>query len=580
MLRRRSEGIQGVSRSQLSRRSMSPTKTHLNSPALRVRSAPRARTSPPKSAIRTASRPLDGIETSKIARKLDFSRADPGTTSDDDASTRRTRHSGGMLVRPLGTTTPAISSARKRKLTDLDAADMESDEVASPKFKLPARRTMNFEDLEPAPFIPNDDLYNAAGDEDDEIDPPFEEYIDETAGEQGIVTPPPEIVKPAKSAMKSSPKRTPGSSPKKSPGRSATKLSSPAGEFQAEHQAGDDYEVPMDFEPEAENELANDEGEEEEGTNNDEPIKKRRGRPPKSAAKRQGPKAKLERPVPAARSDLSPSRARSRERTSRTASPQREWREPVNYETNKEVQDDDGLRKSSRFKIAPLAFWRGEKMVYGRGSRRKSAGGTTGLTLPEIKEIIHVDLVEGDKIRRKARSNSGRPKNTRRNKRSRAASSEESSSSDDDEPDEWEDKVTVEAPIRSFENPQALVKKVLAVPNAAYDPRPVINQGIFFQKTLSEEPHFAAGVLDIPAGAGKPVKPSKQNTMFFFIFTGYVQVKIHDVVFRLRKGGQFTVPRGNFYEILNVGKQDARLFFSQSTDTLANHLIAHPEIAE
>ena len=93
-----------------------------------------------------------------------------------------------------------------------------------------------------------------------------------------------------------------------------------------------------------------------------------------------------------------------------------------------------------------------------------------------------------------------------------------------------------------------------------------------FQKTLAEAEHFAAGVLDLPVGGEKPVKPSKQNTMFFVVFEGSIEVKIHDVAFRLKRGSQFVIPRANYYSITNIGKTVARLFFSQSTDTLANEI--------
>ena len=513
VLRRRSEGPI-IRRSQLTRRSLSPTKTHLNSPALRVRSAKKAATSPPKSALKSAQRAIDPTSAVKIARKLDFTRPD----FDEEETPRRTRHSGSALVKPMPASAQA-SASRKRKLVDTEPIDQDdSDEMTSPRFK--ARAQTDFEDIQQPTF--------QADDVNDQLDAPFEDYIEEPE-----VTPPP--ISPRKS--------------KKSP-KSATKSQNKHIEPEPEQQD----EPPMEFDQEMDSQ-ANALPQEEE------PPKKKRGRPKKADK----PDTKKARPT--SHASLSPSRA-SRERSTRTASPQREWREPVNLDNTKDDQDD-GVRKSSRFKIAPLAFWRGEKMVYGRGSRRKSAGGTMGLTLPEVKEIIHVDIIEGEKRRKLGAG--------RRKKTPRRTESPDSSSSENDA-DNWEDKVIVEAPVRSFENQSMLTKKTLAVPESAYDPRPVHGQEIFFQKTLSEEPHFAAGVLDIPSGAGKPVKPSKQNTMFFFIFTGYVQVKIHDVVFRLRKGGQFTVPRGNFYEILNVGKKNARLFFSQSTDTLANHLLAHPEI--
>jgi centromere protein C len=291
------------------------------------------------------------------------------------------------------------------------------------------------------------------------------------------------------------------------------------------------------------------------------PVKRGRGRPPKNA--NQKPAAKK---APARHKSLSPSRAASRTRDGRTQSPQREWREPITHADDSD-DHENGVRRSTRVKVPPLAYWRGEKMVFGRGSRRKSIGGTLGLALPEVKEIIHVDLVEGEEKKRTRAVSKGRAEGKKK-RRTRQIKEESSASEPDD--DEEEEHIIVEANVRSFEEPDELVKKVLAIPQAMYDPRPVVGQGIFFQKTLAEEPHFAAGVLDIPVGEAKPIKPSKQNTMFFFIFQGYVQVKIHDNVFRLCKGGQFTVPRGNFYEIVNVGKKDARLFFSQSTDTLAN----------
>lgn len=270
----------------------------------------------------------------------------------------------------------------------------------------------------------------------------------------------------------------------------------------------------------------------------------------------------------------------SRDRVTRTASPQRRWVEPVVVnaaEGDGEEGVANGTRKSSRFKIAPLAFWRGEKLVYGRGSRRKSIGGTVGLALPELKEVIHVEPAQVE-FKKSYGSRRRRPTAAA----ARVVKTESVSGSDDDSgsESEWQETMVVEAPVRKFENPQEFVKKVLAIPSTAYEPREVVGQGIFFQKTLSEEPHFAAGVLDIPTGAGKPMKPSKQNTMFFFIFTGYVEIRIADNLFKLRKGGQFTVPRGNFYEIRNVGQKDARLVFSQCTDTLANYVIAHPGALE
>ncbi|CCG82782.1 CENP-C [Taphrina deformans PYCC 5710] len=542
-LRRRSEGPKSPLKSGL-RRSRSPTKTHLNSPALRVRSTSRHPASPPKSALRDPARPSTAPANAKVARKLDFNRVDSGVESEDNLAEAAVDR---LTKQDARSTTQSLAPA------DIDG----DDEMAEADVTVGSLQDNNGP-LEDVPFDAAD--HNEA---EDDADPPFNEFINDQEDE------PPQQEDEEPEQVQSPPTK----------GRKRTKSMA----------EGDDAQ-----ELNEEAEAAATETGQESAEDVEAPAKRKRGRP-KKAEKRAAKTSTTTTTTTTTKKDhvsahhhLSPSHANPMEISTASASPLRKWREKVTHEQEDGDEDDDGLRKSSRFKIAPLAFWLGEKVVYGRGSRRKSVGGTVGLTLPEVKEIIHVDLVPDAPTRPRSRRATSRGaaarSKQRRIKRDREASVTDTESDGrdgdgdgDDGEEEWEETITVEAAVRSFEDPARVVKKVLAIPSSAYDPRPVVGQGIFFQKTLSEEPHFAAGVLDIPAGAGKPVKPSKQNTMFFFIFTGYVQVKIHDIVFRLRKGGQFTVPRGNFYEILNVGRKDARLFFSQSTDTLANHLIAHPE---
>lgn len=562
-LRRRSEGPKSPIKSGL-RRSKSPTKTNLNSPALRVRSSHRKPDSPPKSALRSPSRPVSGTSTGKVARKLDFNRVDLNAGSDVDMDA-------------------ANDKETSRHLAPADLDDKEGVTMA----ELQGRDFAALEQPDILPNAQNDDVrYDETYDvPNDELDPPFDEYLNDGEDE------PENEVLPIRLGPKSPPARS--KRPNNDAAGSDPEPEAAPPEVDADGPSDVDSASPPPVSAkESKARVSSDAAEETQAS-------RKRGRPSRKDATATG-KTKGKKDKVAPRPSFSPSKAAAtRERSARTASPQREWREPVTHDHDNEREDEDGgVRKSSRLKIAPLAFWRGEKMVFGRGSRRKSIGGTLGLTLPEVKEIIHVDLVEGDQVRRRSRAAGnagagGRRSRKRTGRRRRVkAESDGDDNDDDDESDSdaystdgqadhggeaWEESITVEAPVRSFEQPTQLVKKVLAIPSSAYHPKPVVGQGILFQKTLAEEPHFAAGVLDIPAGAGKPVKPSKQNTMFFFLFTGYVQVKIHDVVFRLRKGGQFTVPRGNFYEIQNVGKRDARLFFSQSTDTFANHLLAHPE---
>jgi len=345
---------------------------------------------------------------------LDFSRADLGASSDDDAQDAVNGSKENTAAKDSKRNSTSTAAKPRRQL-------LSDDEAQDEQVTINGLQGQDFEELEQPIDLPdaaNDDVrydvnYEAPN---DELDHPFNEYINDEIEEDNNDA--------ARSRSKSPAKAT------RKDGRRSLK--------------GDE-----DL-PESEVEAANNSNEDTNpGEAADAPKGKKRGRPAKrqrtedetAAAQVSGRKAKV-----ASRRSFSPARA-NRERSTRTASPQREWREPVNHES-KNGDDDDGTRRSSRFKIPPLAFWRGEKMVYGRGSRRKSIGGTLGLALPEVKEIIHVDLLEDDHIRKKGRTGAGKPKK-KRSAHSRVK--EESESESEYDKDEWEDQIKVEAPVRSFE---------------------------------------------------------------------------------------------------------------------------------
>lgn len=72
---------------------------------------------------------------------------------------------------------------------------------------------------------------------------------------------------------------------------------------------------------------------------------------------------------------------------------------------------------------------------------------------------------------------------------------------------------------------------------------------------------MASGVLELPEGSQKPNKNSHGSAMVFIVVKGTVEVTVHKTLFRLQEGGQFFVPRGNMYCIVNVGRGEASIFF-------------------
>lgn len=73
----------------------------------------------------------------------------------------------------------------------------------------------------------------------------------------------------------------------------------------------------------------------------------------------------------------------------------------------------------------------------------------------------------------------------------------------------------------------------------------VANANFRMCKTYSL-PHFGAGLIDLPPGSVKRMKKTGAYDLVFYVVAGKVQVDVGENQFRIRKGGQFQVPRGMF----------------------------------
>jgi centromere protein C len=86
-----------------------------------------------------------------------------------------------------------------------------------------------------------------------------------------------------------------------------------------------------------------------------------------------------------------------------------------------------------------------------------------------------------------------------------------------------------------------------------------------FAKTLTT-PFMGAGIVDLPPGAEKRPRNSRKMHMVFFVHTGKVLVTVNEIEFRISAGGQWFVPRSNYYSISNDNDRPARIFFSQANE--------------
>jgi mannose-6-phosphate isomerase-like protein (cupin superfamily) len=195
-------------------------------------------------------------------------------------------------------------------------------------------------------------------------------------------------------------------------------------------------------------------------------------------------------------------------------------------------QDEDGLRKSKRVKIPPLAYWKNEKIVYGR----RDSG---YCPVPVMKQVIRVESDSDHK-----------PVKRRYDSKKETLTVEKA-----------------ELPVINYVTQEEEDQQIVVTPDMI-DPRTVGAGDYRFQKVFSEGEFLASGVLYLPRGSQKPNKNSNASAMIFVVMAGQVQVQIHKTVFTVGTGAQFFVPRGNQYHILNSGQKEARIFFCHGKEVV------------
>ncbi|KAF8242275.1 hypothetical protein K440DRAFT_617714 [Wilcoxina mikolae CBS 423.85] len=259
-----------------------------------------------------------------------------------------------------------------------------------------------------------------------------------------------------------------------------------------------------------------------------------------------------------------------------------------------ESADAEGKRRSNRRRLAPLQFWKGEKVQYELGGvdgedRRKSA-----VRMPEMVEVIRIESDEEEKAKRAPRKRMGSAAPTSK-KRKRTVSKEEADEGESDpgEPDAWEQGIGLSEEdvgikrgmIRKFppyadEDGEDILEEIqLAYTKEKIVTSDVANGSFKFVKTFTQD-GFGTGIMEIPPGGSKRVKSSGKMSLVFYMLLGRATVNIAGNRFRVGKGGQFMVPRGNLYSIENEFDSDAKMFFAQGRDILSEQAAAEEEEEE
>lgn len=343
--------------------------------------------------------------------------------------------------------------------------------------------------------------------------------------------------------------------------------------IQMEEEVGDleqvvEEEVGQEAGADENDERAGEDGEEQEPAQESEEVpalkKTRRGRPLANSRKEQN--AQMKPPPP---------RRNSIQRKAKTAPTQsnKPSSRSVYVSRSETPAQDSGARttRAGRNVLKPVAFWRGERIVYGDGLLEGSI-----LTLPGIKEVIRTEEVAAPRPKRPAYRRS------KPTSRVRGAQGEEEEEEEEDEREPWETEAgivraqvlqwdsitgrydeenTEEAGMLSVQactmaisplQDSALISSVdVAYAAEAIQMRDIGGSDFRFAKTLTL-PFFGSGMVDLPPGGAKRVKNSRKMQLIFFVYYGRVTVEVGTptTTFSIGKGGMWQVPRGKFYLLL------------------------------
>ncbi|KAK8134054.1 inner kinetochore subunit cnp3 [Apiospora sp. TS-2023a] len=230
--------------------------------------------------------------------------------------------------------------------------------------------------------------------------------------------------------------------------------------------------------------------------------------------------------------------------------------------------------RSGRISAKPLEFWKGERYEYDTDNEDLVPDkGGRHIKLATIKSVVRMEAEPDEpKAKRRGRPGTGARGRPKRQTPVEDIEEEEDRSDWEDDPGHiigeciaWRPEYEAEPP--EGEEEVEVYDEEVAISGTAIQMKDIKGATFQFAKTLTL-PFFGSGLVDLPPGAEKKPKNARKMQMVFFVHYGSVVVKLAGTEFRIGKGGQFFVPRGNQYAIENPTDKPARIFFAQGCEML------------
>lgn len=234
----------------------------------------------------------------------------------------------------------------------------------------------------------------------------------------------------------------------------------------------------------------------------------------------------------------------------------------------------DGLRRSNRKRIPPLAYWRNERVVYAQSVKLDVDPDSTlvrhveKFPLREIQEVVTYP------------EEAPKPKTYRKRKHVKSSLLAHDTKvknlndlyempNSDEEGAEWYYKKVLEAEVFTSKDTITTTKVACAPQGVQFEKVKIKKNGITENYRIGaifneDDEAMAAAYLDLPPNGTKTLHSSRTSLFYFNVVIGKVEVQLNRDKFIAFAGTTFKIPHDNMYAISNIGDMPARLFVVQS----------------
>lgn len=246
---------------------------------------------------------------------------------------------------------------------------------------------------------------------------------------------------------------------------------------------------------------------------------------------------------------------------------------------------EGGIRRSNRVKVAPLEYWRNEKIVYKRKSEKPVLEIEKIITYDHDQDEEEEQLLKSKRAKKQVMKTKTRPYNyipsgKPRGRPRKIKPVDDQNITDPNAPiiqdiqqgtypnAEWlkqgilQSKVNVTADEKKEQNILAFAPGLAQTEQVTSTNQDKFTLSILFDK---HKERFASGMLKLPLDGEKTPSDSHNAFINFFVVKGVVEISVGDNKFVCTTGSSFQVPAFNTYGFLNKGMTEAQLFFVQTT---------------